>query len=596
MDIIVPEGDSFRADAMNDQGDIAGGYVPAGGYERPPFGATAISPTCRCCPARLVGGHAASITLARWSEACGILQTNGSARSQACVWENGTVRALVSVAGATESAAWAINDAGTIVGHVYTPLPVNGPLREAVVWQGSAVAKLAPPIAGAQTWARAIDSSGRVAVSWSTGNFTWRAARWTPNVPNGTSGTMTTLGIWGSSFDINDAGVVSGSENSNAYLWDGTTPTGLNVPFWGHKEALGINNAGVAVGYNEDTDTFIDTAWVAYSPADVQDLNVLLTYSTMLAYPGSLGTATSINNAGQILVSTSYGQYTLLTPSSLPPEPKNPVPPRDLAAYGLDGYVDLYWSPVYFAESYNVKRSTVSGGPYTTIASNIPWNSFRDDSVAYDTTYYYVVSSVNGSYESANSAEAVVRLTDFVPAAPSSVSASALNSTVNVTWSFADYAKSYNVKRSTVDGGPYTTIATGITGLAFTDTSVLNGTRYYYVVSSQDGTYESGNSTQVSAIPLAAPLAPTSLTAKAAKGGKSVNLTWQQSASPDIRFNRVYRSVNGGAFTQIAQINAGTAYVNSNLARNTTYGYKVTAINVNGQEGNFSNTVSIQPK
>ena len=31
---------------------------------------------------------------------------------------------------------------------------------------------------------------------------------------------------------------------------------------------------------------------------------------------------------------------------------------------------------------------------------------------------------------------------------------------------------------------------------------------------------------------------------------------------------------------RIAQINAGTAYANSNLTRNTTYSYKVTAINV----------------
>jgi cellulose 1,4-beta-cellobiosidase len=328
----------------------------------------------------------------------------------------------------------------------------------------------------------------------------------------------------------------------------------------------------------------------------MQDLNVLLTYSSILAYPGNLVDATSINNAGQILVHTGNDNYALLTPSSQPPGPRIPAAPGDIYAYAADGAVDLFWHGVYFAETYNVKRSTVSGGPYMTIATGVTSDAYTDASAANGTTYYYVVSSVNGSYESADSPESAARPFDVVPSAPTSVSASAGDRVVNVNWSFADYAKSYNVKRSTVSSGPYTTIAAAVVSNDFTDTSVVNGTRYYYVVSSQDGTYESGNSAQVSAIPLAVPVPPTNLKAVAAKGGKSVNLTWQQSASPEIRFDRVYRSVNGGPFTQIAQITAGTSYADSNVSRNTTYSYKVTAINVNGHESLASNTVSIQPK
>ena len=59
------------------------------------------------------------------------------------------------------------------------------------------------------------------------------------------------------------------------------------------------------------------------------------------------------------------------------------------------------------------------------------------------------------------------------------------NDQVNVTWNPQTGATSYDVERSTTSGGPYTTIATGITSTSYTDTSVnlSSGAQYYYVVS-----------------------------------------------------------------------------------------------------------------
>ena len=76
---------------------------------------------------------------------------------------------------------------------------------------------------------------------------------------------------------------------------------------------------------------------------------------------------------------------------------------------------------------------------------------------------------------------------------------------VSLTWSTSPVATSYNVKRSTSSGGPYTTI--GNTSFAsYTDTSVLNGTTYYYVVSAVGAGGESGNSAQVSVTPPVPPV------------------------------------------------------------------------------------------
>jgi len=82
-----------------------------------------------------------------------------------------------------------------------------------------------------------------------------------------------------------------------------------------------------------------------------------------------------------------------------------PSPPKGLSAQAGNGWVDLSWTPLPGAASYNVKRSTTSGGPYTVVSSPVFLSSFADMTVSNGQTYYYVVSAVNAEGESANSAE-----------------------------------------------------------------------------------------------------------------------------------------------------------------------------------------------
>jgi hypothetical protein len=57
-----------------------------------------------------------------------------------------------------------------------------------------------------------------------------------------------------------------------------------------------------------------------------------------------------------------------------------------------------------------------------------------------------------------------------------------------------------------MSGGPYgTLVASGISATSYTDTTVANGTTYYYVVTGANGSGESPNSNQASATPTAAP-------------------------------------------------------------------------------------------
>lgn len=66
--------------------------------------------------------------------------------------------------------------------------------------------------------------------------------------------------------------------------------------------------------------------------------------------------------------------------------------------------VSLSWTPIGDATSYTVKRSTVSGGPYTTIGTTAA-AALTDSSVTNGQTYYYVVTSTKDGIESFPSAE-----------------------------------------------------------------------------------------------------------------------------------------------------------------------------------------------
>src|SRR5208282_5030746 len=92
-----------------------------------------------------------------------------------------------------------------------------------------------------------------------------------------------------------------------------------------------------------------------------------------------------------------------------------PAAPTILSVVTNYGQVSLTWSTSPGATNYNVKRSTSSGGPYTTIASTSS-TGYTDMSVLDGTTYYYVVSAVGAGGEGPNSAQ--VTATPPLPPVP----------------------------------------------------------------------------------------------------------------------------------------------------------------------------------
>jgi len=278
------------------------------------------------------------------------------------------------------------------------------------------------------------------------------------------------------------------------------------------------------------------------------------------------------------------------------PQVAAPTAPTSLAAVAGNAQASLTWAPVSGAAFYNVYRGTSAGGEGTTpIASGVSTTSTIDTSVSNGTAYYYTVTAVNAGGMSGVSNEASATPQVPAPAAPASLAAVAGNAQVSLTWAPVAGAASYNVYRGASAGGEGTApIATGITGASSVDTTVNNGTTYYYTVTAVNAGGVSGASNEASATPqVPAPAAPASLAAVA--GNAQVSLTWAP-VSGAASYN-IYRGncASGESAAAIASGITSTSSVDKTVANGTSSYYTVKAVNAGGISS-ASNEVSATPQ
>src|SRR5438094_32465 len=91
--------------------------------------------------------------------------------------------------------------------------------------------------------------------------------------------------------------------------------------------------------------------------------------------------------------------------SDLFSNPGPPAAPASLGAIPGDSSVALSWATSTGANSYNVKRSLTTGGPYGPVTS-VTTTNFTDTGLTNGTTYYYVGVAVNSGGVSPNSNQA----------------------------------------------------------------------------------------------------------------------------------------------------------------------------------------------
>jgi fibronectin type 3 domain-containing protein len=251
--------------------------------------------------------------------------------------------------------------------------------------------------------------------------------------------------------------------------------------------------------------------------------------------------------------------------------------PNGFTAIAGNGRVDLNWLSPPGKELYGIKRSTVPGGPYTTLSTTVSLNTYADLAVTNGTTYYYRVYTINSTGSGSDTAEKSA-LPASPPATPTNLTVVAGNGTVTLSWTAVttgpSAAASYVIASSTTPGGPYTNIDTS-TSTSKTVTAT-NGALTYYVVRAKNAGGESGNSNEVAAVASATLVAPSPVSAEA--GNTQVTLRWPITGQA-ISYTVKRSTSPSGPFANVATGLTGTSYVNTALTNGTNYYYVITATN-----------------
>ena len=256
----------------------------------------------------------------------------------------------------------------------------------------------------------------------------------------------------------------------------------------------------------------------------------------------------------------------------------------------------LTWDAVDGATSYRVYRATSQNGPCRLLGS-VTTTTYVNTGAKDGVTYYYMVTAVNDSGESAysNIVSGQNKAVTPKPSAPVvKIGHSSTSGKPMLTWNAVSGATSYKVYRATSQNGTYSLLGT-VTATSYINTGAKDGVTYYYKVTAVNDSGESAYSNIVSGQNKAVtpkPSAPVVKIGHSSTSGKPM-LTWN--AVSGATSYKVYRATSqNGTYSLLGTVTA-TSYINTGAKDGVTYYYKVTAVNDSGESA-YSNIVSGQSK
>jgi hypothetical protein len=315
-----------------------------------------------------------------------------------------------------------------------------------------------------------------------------------------------------------------------------------------------------------------------------------------------VGRAVAVDAAGAAyVVGTSFGSDLPVTPDAFQALPQvgtegflirvltaAPAAPRDLNAIPLSTtQTHLTWQDRSDNETgFEIQRKTV--GFATIGAASRNATSFIDDSPPPEPATYRV-RAVNRESESPFTNEAVAA--PGPPTPPGNLQAFALTSgIVGVTWTDSQGEAGYRVHRRIGNSATSVLLATLPTNTtSFADGAAVPNNPHTYSVTAFNNLGETA--AEATVVVLAA---PANLDARAVSASATrIDVSWEDRSGPrETGFQLQRRQQGTSSFTTIAVLDANvTSFLDSGLARGTTYSYRVRALAENSVSS-FSNTGS----
>jgi fibronectin type 3 domain-containing protein len=499
-------------------------------------------------------------------------------------------------------------------GSTRPPLPAvaKGDFHGFAVRAATSDARIQAAVPDAPVLAAPVPGDRSVRLEWSVPNDNGSPITGFDVYRGSTSGDETLLTTLGPQTSYTDTGLTNGAiyfyevsaingagEGARSGEVSATPSTAPGAP------TLGLANPGngsisLAWGAPSSTGGSMITGYRVYRGPPGQPKTLLATLGVMFLYTDANVTigvqyaydVTAVNVMGEGPHSNELVASPIGPPSAPALDP----------AVGGDGSVGLSWttpasngSPI---AGYNVYRGTSSGGE-TFLETLGSVTTYSDLTVTNGTTYYYEVTAFSAVGEGPRSNErsaTPARIAD----APTLDSATAGDNTVTLAWSAPASTggvpiTAYRIFRG-ASSGSETLLATVGNVTAYTDTTAVNTTTYFYEVSAVNLAGESPRSNERSATAGAPPTAPA--IDLVTRGDGAVGLDWSAPASSGgyaITEYRIYRGTSPGGETLLTSAPANvTSFADGGLTNGTTYFYEVSAVNARG-EGPRSSEVSATP-
>lgn len=261
-----------------------------------------------------------------------------------------------------------------------------------------------------------------------------------------------------------------------------------------------------------------------------------------------------------------------------------------------DTAVSLNWTTVTGATGYHIHRGSTKDGGYAEIG-NASVNGYADTTAIAQNGYWYRITAYDATHTSlpTSAAGGFRKYGAWSGATIVTASDGTLTGGVLLSWLPAPGASKYNIEWCSTAAGSYITLADGVDGTGYFDTSPAAGEkRWYQVRAVRDDTaigpygtadcgfrgYENG------------PPMPTGVTG-------NYNTVWTHKVSwdamPGAAKYRVYRAdAYSGPYAQIAE-ETGTEYSKFSMADYADYYYRVCCVDASGHEGPWSTPVQSAP-